>query len=202
MLCSIGCQKMNLSNSLAFTFSTNESSQTATISSFVGDNLKSILIPTEYQNYSVTSIGTNVFNYKNLLTKKLNIQSRKQVVDGVEVQIKDTLNKYLLKSLQMETIDIPTNITSIGSGAFLMPSLKIVRAFNTTPPVLGTDAIVSDVPLTIYVPLESLDAYQAEWTSDKIRSTADTSSTTTSTAIASITKHNQYPIENIQWKTF
>lgn len=130
----------------------------ATIVSFRGDNLKNLVIPATYQGKPVTGIVANLFNYELLLKNKIVLDKDTQ----------DTINGYLKTTFLMETITLPVHMANIGSKAFAIPSLHEVKSLNPTPPNLGTGVFTTEKTLTIYVPVASLEAYQAQWTTDKI----------------------------------
>lgn len=66
--------------------------------------------------------------------------------------------------VKLETIDIPANVTSIGSdssNAFgSCTSLRSVYMWPTTPPIIRNDEFYNSPGIVIYVPTGSLSAYQ------------------------------------------
>ncbi|MCR5680415.1 MAG: chitobiase/beta-hexosaminidase C-terminal domain-containing protein [Prevotella sp.] len=68
------------------------------------------------------------------------------------------------KMENLEEIELPDGITSIGNRAFSgCTSLKYIDCYALTPPQLGQTEVFLDVPegLTVFVPEESVDLYKA-----------------------------------------
>lgn len=72
---------------------------------------------------------------------------------------------YMFSGVRMETIDIPTSVTSIGVQAFYdCRILKSVYLRHDTPPTLGGEAFDScDLNPKIYVPSSRVTKYQSDW---------------------------------------
>lgn len=142
-------------------------------------NLKTATIPD-----SVTSIGTYVFNNCNLL-------SSVEIPDGVtSIGNYDFYQCYCLKSITIpdsvtsigsyafsncvyfSSVTIPAGVTSIGNYAFGgCYGVTEYHVLSTTPPTLGGSSVFSNIKSNckIYVPAESLEAYQTAqyWSSHK-----------------------------------
>ena len=107
------------------------------------------------ENTKVTSIGTNVFRYCASLTE-ITLPASLTSIGG-----------YAFQGCKLSHILLPEGLTSIGSYAFDTSSLQYIRIEATTPPTLSaTNAIPSTIG-AIYVPDESVAAYQAatNWSS-------------------------------------
>lgn len=64
----------------------------------------------------------------------------------------------------LTSVVIPSGITSIGSVAFEgCGNLESITIYATTPPALGNGAFNNTKNCPIYVPAESVSAYQSEW---------------------------------------
>ena len=65
----------------------------------------------------------------------------------------------------LASVTIPNSVTSIGDRVFYFcNSLASVTALNPTPPTLGTKVFyATSTALVIYVPAESVSAYQTAW---------------------------------------
>ena len=101
----------------------------------------------------VTSIGDRAFNGCKLLARVLNLENTK---------VTSILNGAFNGCSSLSEIAFPASLTSIGGYAFLScKSLQYIRIEATTPPTLAsTNAIPSTIG-AIYVPDESVAAYQA-----------------------------------------
>ena len=89
-----------------------------------------------------------------------------EILSKVDEIDEDTISKRL-KSL-VTKVDIPENVTSIGSYAFYgCKSLQYIRIEATTPPTLSSTTAIPSTIGAIYVPDESVAAYQAatNWSS-------------------------------------
>lgn len=102
---------------------------------------------------SLTSIGDGAFGSCSSLTRVINLENTKVTSIG-------TSSFYGCSSLA--EIALPDTLTSIGSQSFQgCSSLQYIRIEATTPPTLkSTNAIPSKIG-AIYVPDESVSAYQA-----------------------------------------
>lgn len=65
----------------------------------------------------------------------------------------------------LKSITIPSPVATIEEGAFYnCHSLENVTVLNPTPPTLGDEAFyATSTALVIYVPAESVSAYQTAW---------------------------------------
>ena len=108
-------------------------------------SLTSVTIPN-----SVTSIGNYAFSYCSSLTS---------VTIGDSVTSIGNYAFYYCSSLT--SITIPNSVTSIGDYAFYECSLSSITCEATTPPTLGTE-VFSDI-LAVYIPENTLSAYQTAW---------------------------------------
>ena len=64
----------------------------------------------------------------------------------------------------LTSIDIPSSVTSIGNNVFNgCSSLTSITVNATTPPTLGSNTFSNTNNCSIYVPAESLEAYQNSW---------------------------------------
>ena len=108
---------------------------------------------------SLTSIGNYAFNSCSLLTRVINLENTKVTSIG---------NYAFNGCSSLSKITLPDTLTSIGEAAFQhCSSLQYIRIEATTPPTLAsTNAIPSKIG-AIYVPDESVAAYQAatNWSS-------------------------------------
>ena len=108
---------------------------------------------------SLTSIGGSAFNSCSLLTRVINLENTKVTSIG---------NYAFNGCSSLSKITLPDTLTSIGEAAFQhCSSLQYIRIEATTPPTLAsTNAIPSKIG-AIYVPDESVAAYQAatNWSS-------------------------------------
>ena len=108
-------------------------------------SLTSITIPN-----SVTSIGSEAFYGCSSLTSVTIPNSVTSIGDAAF---------YYCSSLT--SITIPNSVTSIGDYAFYECSLSSITCEATTPPTLGTE-VFSDI-LAVYIPENTLSAYQTAW---------------------------------------
>lgn len=129
---------------------------------------------------SLTSIGINAFNGCSLLARALNLENTKVTSIGngafrycsslAEISLPASLTNignYAFQGCNLSHIILPEGVTSIGGGAFDTSTLQYIRIEATTPPNLAsTNAIPSTIG-AIYVPDESVAAYQAatNWSS-------------------------------------
>ena len=108
---------------------------------------------------SLTSIGGSTFNSCSLLTRVINLENTKVTSIG---------NYAFNGCSSLSEITLPDTLTSIGEAVFkYCSSLQYIRIEATTPPTLAsTNAIPSKIG-AIYVPDESVAAYQAatNWSS-------------------------------------
>ena len=128
----------------------------------------------------LTSIGNSAFQNCSSLARVLNLENTKVTIirDGAfrycsslaEIALPDTLTSignFAFQGCKLSHIILPEGVTSIGVGAFDTSSLQYIRIEATTPPTLeSTNAIPSTIG-AIYVPDESVAAYQAatNWSS-------------------------------------
>lgn len=121
-------------------------------------------------------IGTGAFSYCGQLTS---LEVPNSVTDlGAafsgcpllrEVKLPDGITSIapstFLLCNSLDSIAIPAHVASIGTNAFKnCDKLRAVRFFNETPAELGTLVFTGgDVPLTLYVPCNTGDAYRTAW---------------------------------------
>ncbi len=77
-----------------------------------------------------------------------------------------TIRQYAFAECSsLKSITIPSSVTAIEKFAFYFCQyLRNVIVLNPTPPTLGTDAFyATSTALVIYVPAESVSAYQTAW---------------------------------------
>ena len=131
--------------------SINIPSGVTSISDYVLSNcpsLTSIDIPN-----GVTSIGDGAFNICTSLTS---------------VTIPNSVTSIGFQAFiwcsGLRSINIPSGITNIGKEAFsFCTSLTSITVNAITPPTLGTDVFYNTNNCPIYVPSESVSAYQSAW---------------------------------------
>lgn len=102
---------------------------------------------------SVVNIGNNTFNNCSNLT-------------GITLpnSIINIGDKTFQQCSKLSSITIPSGVTSIGSDAFrLCTGLTSITVEATTPPTLGNRAFSYTNDCPIYVPAESVSAYQTAW---------------------------------------
>ena len=137
--------------------------------------LTSITIPD-----SVTSIGISAFNDTAYYNNASNWQDGVLYIGKHFIKAKSTLSgDYVIKNgtltiagyafencIRLTSVTIPNSVTSIGYEAFYnCNGLKQLILFPSTPPTLGTSAILTTIS-NIYVQQSSKSAYQAatNWT--------------------------------------
>ena len=129
---------------------------------------------------SLTSIGNYAFRNCSSLARVLNLENTKVTIiraesfrycaSLAEIALPNTLTNigtYAFQGCKLSHIILPEGVTSIETGAFDTSSLQYIRIEATTPPTLAsTNAIPSTIG-AIYVPDESVAAYQAatNWSS-------------------------------------
>ena len=132
-------------------------------------SLASITIPD-----SVTAFGNSVFYNCYSLTSVTISDSLQSIIDNMfyycysltSVTIPDSVTSIGMNSFtscySLASVTIPDSVTSIGKNAFSSCyGMAEYHILSTTPPTLGTNAF-QNIPTdcTIYVPTESLEAYQ------------------------------------------
>jgi hypothetical protein len=66
--------------------------------------------------------------------------------------------------ISLMSVELPASMTSIGDRAFLdCTSLKTVSSYNPKPPTLGSDVFANCPIETVYVPVGSVETYQAAY---------------------------------------
>ena len=129
---------------------------------------------------SLTSIGDSAFQRCSSLAKVLNLENTKvtSIDNGAfryctslaEITFPASLTSigaFAFQGCKLSHIILPEGVTSISNYAFDISSLQYIRIEATTPPTLeSTNAIPSTIG-AIYVPDESVAAYQAatNWSS-------------------------------------
>ena len=108
-------------------------------------SLTSITIPN-----SVTSIGSSAFYGCWSLTSVTIPNSVTSIEDWT-----------FAGCSSLTSVTIPNSVTSIGDYAFSDCSLSSITCEATTPPTLGTN-VFTDLP-TVYIPENTLSAYQTAW---------------------------------------
>ena len=115
---------------------------------FECSSLTSITIPN-----SVTSIGDEAFYYCSLLTSITIPNSVTSIGDEAFAYCK-----------ALTSITIPNSVTSIGDDAFVdCSSLISITCLGTTPPTLGTGVFNGTKLSAVYIPDNTLSAYQTAW---------------------------------------
>ena len=133
--------------------------------------LTSVTIPS-----SVTNIGTFAFDYCTSLTS-VTIPSSVTSMGGYAFANCTSLESINIENgvtfisdlafqncTSLESVTIPSSVTSIGKYAFTHCSaLTSVTVLATTPPTLGIYAFNDTNDCPIYVPSQSLEAYETAW---------------------------------------
>ena len=103
--------------------------------------------------------------------KKQNYDVFRSLVDGSITSIDIPFGTRLIRNsafyyyTSLASVTITNSVTSIGDRVFYFcNSLASVMVLNPTPPTLGTNAFyATSTALVIYVPAESVSAYQTAW---------------------------------------
>ena len=127
------------------------------------ENLTSVTIPN-----SVTSIGdaafagcssltTPVYNAHYFAYMPTSFKGAYVIPEG----IKKIAGLAFAGCYSLNSVTIPNSVTSIGDRAFASCYYSSITCEATTPPTLGTD-VLSDI-LAVYIPENTLSAYQTAW---------------------------------------
>ena len=121
------------------------------MSAFARSGLTSVTIPG-----SVTSMGSQAFSACNSLT-------------SVKIENSTVSDYAFYECLNLETVILGENVTSIGEGAFAISSedemtskINKIISVRATPPTLASTAFNNSVKsiATVYAPLSSLESYR------------------------------------------
>ena len=79
--------------------------------------------------------------------------------------VKTIIKNAFAGCVSLTSVTIPSGVTEIGEWAFDgCNSLQSITCLATTPPTLGSDVFRNTNDCPIYVPAESVSAYQSAWT--------------------------------------
>ena len=111
-------------------------------SAFANNQLTSVTIPN-----SVTSIGESAFRYNKLTSVTI-----PNSVTSIGV--------FAFSGNKLTSVTIPNSVTSIGQGAFSNNQLTSVTIHAVNPPTADRDIFIYNSSPTIYVPVQSVNAYK------------------------------------------
>ena len=109
---------------------------------FSNNQLTSVTIPN-----SVTSISSGTFNFNNLTSVNIPNSVTK-------------IGEWAFHSNKLTSVNIPNSVTSIGQGAFSNNQLTSVTIHAVNPPTADRDIFIYNSSPTIYVPVQSVNAYK------------------------------------------
>lgn len=121
----------------------------------VNHYLTSITIPN-----SVTTIGVRAFQSTDLTSIT--------IPDSVTLIDEEAFDRCVYAT----SITLGSGLTEIRTKAFnYCTVLQTITSYATTPPTLGTNAVanIQQYPVTVYVPAQSISAYQSEWGTTKFQ---------------------------------
>ena len=143
------------------------------ITEYLGTN-KDVVIPETFNNYTVTTIGSSVFNSKDITSVEMP-DSITEIKDYAFSSNRNLKSVKLSKNLEtlgtnvffncrsLESIELPTTLTDIAGTAFMSSkNITSVKCKAVVPPTT-TDNAFADfaATATLYVLEESIPAYKA-----------------------------------------
>ena len=164
---------------LYYNITSNTAPYTVEVSDAVSSITSAIIPETVTYNgttYSVTSIGDDAFHRCSFLTS-ITIPNSVTSIGDYAFLWCSALNSITLPNSVtsigyaafaycsfLTSITIPNSVTSIGYRAFYnCSSLTSITCLGTTPPTLGTDVFNGTKLSAVYIPDNTLSAYQTAW---------------------------------------